>query len=91
MSAPIRFHAESGHRVSGDRADAYGRVDVHVDGSWEGFAHTNSTPGVNPFGAGQRGVVIFYDAGGTNLGQKELWNFDINPGGARQDNVRWPR
>jgi hypothetical protein len=84
---PIKFHAADGHRVSGGRADAYGSVDVHIDGSWEAFAHTSATPGLHLEGAGQRGTVMFFDGGDNVIFHKELYNFNINPGGERADNI----
>jgi hypothetical protein len=56
---------QDGHRVDGDKVDAYARATVFADGSWNAFAHT--TPTGHFLGGCNRVTLVFFGDGGAQL------------------------
>ncbi len=62
-----------GHRVDGDKVDAYARVTVNPDGSWKADEiHTNNTGGNKLRGGCNRVTLHFY-----NRADQELYHFEV--------------
>ncbi len=62
-----------GHRVDGDKVDAYAEATVYADGSWNAFAHT--TPTGHWLGGCNRVTLVFYGENKQKMYATDAGNF----------------